>query len=181
MTPPHQPSRQEGTPVPAPWTAEREERTAAPALLQDPFGRCATSLRVSVTDRCNYRCVYCMPEEGVPFVPRGEILTYEEILRLVRLLVGLGVRKVRITGGEPLLRRDLPWFVRQLRAVEGLHDISLTTNGFHLPQAAQDLYEAGLRRLNVSLDTLRRERYRAINRIDGFARVMRSLEAAEAA
>jgi cyclic pyranopterin phosphate synthase len=122
-----------------------------------------------------------MPEEGVPFVPRAEILAYEEILRLVRLLVGLGVRKVRVTGGEPLLRRDLPWLVRQLRGVEGLRDVSLTTNGFRLPETAMELYEAGLRRLNVSLDTLRPERYREINRIDGFARAMRGLEAAAAA
>jgi cyclic pyranopterin phosphate synthase len=181
MRAPLQRFRQERAPDPAPWAAAREAQASAPALLVDAFGRRAASLRVSVTDRCNYRCVYCMPEEGVPFVPRAEVLTYEEILRLVRLLVGLGVRKVRITGGEPLLRRDLPWLVRRLRGIEGLHDISLTTNGFRLPEAARDLYEAGLRRLNVSLDTLRPERYRAINRVDGFERAMRGLEAAEAA
>ena len=147
--------------------------------LQDGFGRLAASLRLSVTDRCNYRCVYCMPEAGVPFVPHAEVLTYEEMLRVVRLLAGLGVRRVRLTGGEPLLRRDVPWLVRELRDVEGLQDLSLTTNGYFLHELAGPLYEAGLRRLNVSLDTLRGDRYRQINRTDGLDRVMQGLRAAE--
>jgi cyclic pyranopterin phosphate synthase len=147
----------------------------------DGFGRAAASLRVSVTDRCNYRCVYCMPEEGVTFVPRQEILSYEEMLRLVRIMTGLGVRKVRVTGGEPLMRRDVPWFVRQLLSIDDLRDVSLTTNGYLLPEQAQELYRAGLRRLNVSLDTLRPERYLKINRVDGLARVLEGLSAAEKA
>ncbi|MCZ6778644.1 MAG: GTP 3',8-cyclase MoaA [Acidobacteria bacterium] len=147
----------------------------------DTFGRVARSLRVSVTDRCNYRCVYCMPEEGVPFLPKREILSYEEIVRLVQVMVRLGVCKVRVTGGEPLLRRDVPWFVRALSRVEGLEDISLTTNGYLLDGLANELYDAGLRRLNVSLDTLRRDRYHQINRVDGLQRVLDGLSAAEAA
>ncbi len=120
-----------------------------------------------------------MPEEGVPFVPKREIMSYEEILRLVQVLVGLGVRKVRITGGEPLLRRDVAWFVRALSHMKGLEDISLTTNGYFLADLAEELHDAGLRRLNVSLDTLRRDRYHQINRFDGLQRVLDGLSAAE--
>lgn len=158
-----------------------EKPASAAGALVDAFGRVARSLRVSVTDRCNYRCVYCMPQEGVPFLPKREILSYEEILRLVQVLVRLGVRKVRITGGEPLLRRDVPWFVRALSRTEGLEDISLTTNGYNLAGLANELHDAGLRRLNVSLDTLRRHRYHQINRVDGLQRVLDGLSAAEAA
>ncbi len=147
--------------------------------LVDSFGRVATSLRVSITDRCNFRCVYCMPVDGVPFLPKREVLSFEEILHLVRLLVALGVRDVRVTGGEPLVRRDVPVFLRALSQVSGVHEFSLTTNGYLLPELAEKLYDAGLRRLNVSLDTLRPDRYRQINRVDGFARVMKGLELAE--
>jgi cyclic pyranopterin phosphate synthase len=122
-----------------------------------------------------------MPEEGVPFVPHAEVLTYEEMLRVVRLLVGLGVRRVRVTGGEPLLRRDVPWLVGEIGKVAGVQDLSLTTNGYFLPELAGELYAAGLRRLNVSLDTLRADRYRQINRTDGLEKVMRGLQAAEEA
>ncbi len=173
-------------PEPVPATFPRRPSAPLPAAapagpLVDAFGRVATSLRISVTDRCNYRCVYCMPAEGVPFVPKAEVLTYEELLRLVRVLAALGVRKVRVTGGEPLLRRDLPRFIAALRGVPGIQEISLTTNGFYLREMAGDLYRSGLRRLNVSLDTLRPERYREINRVDGLEKVLRGLEAAEAA
>ena len=176
----------DAAPAPTAEIASEQPRSApaprsSPGLLVDAFGRAAANLRLSVTDRCNYRCVYCMPEEGVPWLPKGEVLSYEEMLRLVSVLAGLGVRKVRVTGGEPLVRRDVPWLVRRLRDVRGLADLSLTTNGFNLADLARDLYDAGLRRLNVSLDTLRPERYRRINRVDGFERVMRGLAAAEAA
>src|SRR5438132_2354628 len=124
------------------------------APLVDSFGRIHDNLRISVTDRCNIRCFYCMPETGVKFVKREEILDFEEIERFVRIAAGLGVRKLRITGGEPLLRRDLPVLVARLGAVEGIEDMALTTNGVLLEEFAQPLYDAGLRRLNVHIDTL---------------------------
>ena len=148
--------------------------------LEDGFGRVHDDLRVSVTDRCNLRCAYCMPEEPVWF-PRAEILTYEEILRLVRVAVRRGVRKVRLTGGEPLLRRDLPALVRLLAAEPGVEDLSLTTNGLRLTTLARDLAAAGLRRINVSLDTLRPERYLELTRRDVLAQVLEGLAAAAAA
>src|ERR1035438_2498603 len=120
---------------------------AAPLL--DSFGRVHDSLRISVTDRCNIRCFYCMPETGAQFVARGEILSFEEIERFVRIAVPLGVTKLRITGGEPLVRRDLPLLIRRLAAIPGIRDLALTTNGVLLPEFAVPLYEAGLRRLNV--------------------------------
>src|SRR5215472_15797731 len=121
------------------------------APLTDSFGRVHTNLRISVTDRCNIRCYYCMPETGVKFVPREEILDFEEIERFVRIAAGLGVDKLRITGGEPLLRRDLPTLVKRLAAIPGIRDLALTTNGVLLEQFAAALYEAGLRRPNVHL------------------------------
>ena len=130
--------------------------------LVDTFGRLHDNLRISVTDRCNIRCFYCMPEETPEFGPREEILTFEEIERFVRVSVGLGVRKLRITGGEPLLRKGLPELISQLSAIEGIDDIALTTNGVLLRQQGQDLYNAGLRRLNLHLDTLDRELFRQI-------------------
>src|SRR5215469_18098612 len=128
--------------------------------LIDSFGRVHDNLRISVTDRCNIRCFYCMPESGVQFVDRREILDFEEIERFVRIAAGLGINKLRITGGEPLVRRDLPKLVRRLAAVPGIRDLALTTNGVLLPQLAEPLYAAGLRRINVHLDTLDRERFR---------------------
>jgi GTP 3',8-cyclase len=147
--------------------------TAAPLL--DGFGRVHDNLRISVTDRCNIRCFYCMPEHGVEFVPRVEILSFEEIERFVRIAVGLGVTKLRITGGEPLLRRDLPVLIERLCAIPGIRDLALTTNGVLLPQLAGPLYRAGLRRLNVHLDTLDRERFRQISRRDELDRVLEGL------
>ena len=125
---------------------------ASAAPLTDSFGRVHTNLRLSVTDRCNVRCFYCMPEDGVRFMPREEILDFEEIERFVRIAAGLGIHKLRLTGGEPLLRRELPALVGRLAAISGIRDLALTTNGVLLEQFAAPLYDAGLRRLNVHVD-----------------------------
>ena len=148
--------------------------------LFDTFGRIHDNLRISVTDRCNIRCFYCMPETGVKFTPKGEILSFEELERFVRVAAGLGVRKLRLTGGEPLLRRDLPVLIEKLTQVPGIEDIALTTNGVLLAEQARDLYAAGLRRLNIHLDTLDAERFRQITRRDDFARVMAGIDACQA-
>lgn len=144
--------------------------------LIDTFGRLHDNLRISVTDRCNVRCFYCMPEEGVNYMARDEILTFEEIERFVRIAVSLGVTKLRITGGEPLVRKDLAVLVRKLVAIPGIRDIALTTNGVLLAQQAEALYAAGLRRLNVHLDTLDRERFKQITRRDDLDRVLDGIE-----
>ena len=151
---------------------------AAPPLV-DSFGRIHDNLRVSVTDRCNIRCFYCMPETNVQFVRRAEILDFEEIERFVRVAVSLGITKLRVTGGEPLVRRDLPALIRRLAAIPEIQDLALTTNGVLLPELAAPLYEAGLRRLNVHLDTLDRERFLRITRRDDLGRVLLGLEAAK--
>jgi cyclic pyranopterin phosphate synthase len=139
--------------------------------LIDTYGRLHDNLRISVTDRCNIRCYYCMPEETPAYGPREEILSFEEIERFVRIAAGLGVRKLRITGGEPLLRKGLPELISKLIVVPGIEDIALTTNGVLLRQQGRELYDAGLRRLNVHLDTLNRERFHQITRRDVFDRV----------
>jgi cyclic pyranopterin phosphate synthase len=149
----------------------------------DLLGRPLRALRISVTDRCNFRCTYCMPREvfgpDYAFLPREAILSFEEVTRLVRIFAGLGVTKVRLTGGEPLLRRDLPDLVRMLAALPGLEDLALTTNGVLLPELAPALFTSGLKRLTVSLDTLRPERLRAMSDTDlPLARVLEGLEAA---
>jgi len=144
--------------------------------LVDTFGRLHDNLRLSVTDRCNIRCFYCMPEDGVKFQPREQLLSFEEIERFVRVAVTLGVRKLRITGGEPLLRKDLPQLIRMLAAIDGIEDMALTTNGVLLRAQAQELYDAGLRRINVHLDTLDRERFKTITRRDDFGKVMEGIE-----
>lgn len=146
--------------------------------LVDTYGRSHTNLRISVTDRCNIRCFYCMPEEAVQFGAREEILSFEEIERFVRIAAPMGIDKLRITGGEPLLRRDLPILIERLSAIKGISDISLTTNGLLLARDAGALYKAGLTRLNVHLDTLDRERFRQITRRDEFDRVMAGIEEA---
>jgi cyclic pyranopterin phosphate synthase len=151
---------------------------AAPPLI-DSFGRVHDNLRVSVTDRCNIRCFYCMPETDVHFVERREILDFEEIERFVRIAAGLGITKVRITGGEPLVRRDLPVLIRRLAAIPGIQDLALTTNGVLLQELAAPLYEAGLRRINVHLDTLDRGRFLEITRRDELGRVLAGIEAAQ--
>jgi len=149
--------------------------------LKDKFDRVHDNLRISVTDRCNIRCFYCMPEEGVQFMDRAEILTFEEIERFVRAAVPLGITKLRITGGEPLVRRDLPNLIEKLAAIEGIRDIALTTNAVLLGQQAQALYNAGLRRLNIHLDTLDRERFQQITRRDDLPKVLNGIAAAVAA
>jgi cyclic pyranopterin phosphate synthase len=140
--------------------------------LVDGFGRLHDNLRISVTDRCNIRCFYCMPETNVKFGPREEVLTFEEIERFVRVAARLGVRKLRLTGGEPLIRRDLACLVRSLTAIAGIEDIALTTNGVLLAEKAEELYDAGLRRVNVHVDTLDRDRFIQITRRDELGRVL---------
>lgn len=149
----------------------------ATAPLVDSFGRVHDNLRISVTDRCNIRCFYCMPETDVHFVQRSEILDFEEIERFARIAVTLGIRKLRITGGEPLVRRDLPVLIRRLSAIPGIQDIALTTNGVLLPKLAEPLYEAGLRRINVHLDTIDRARFLQITRRDELDKVLAGLGA----
>jgi cyclic pyranopterin phosphate synthase len=150
--------------------------------MHDGFGRRVEYLRISVTDKCNLRCVYCMPEDGLPWLKREEILDYEEIARIVSVMAGMGLRRVRITGGEPLVRRDLPRLVRMLRGVPGIEDIALSTNAVLLHEQAMPLRAAGVDRLNVSLDSLVPARIDAIARRPGSAeRIFRGLQAAEAA
>jgi cyclic pyranopterin phosphate synthase len=148
--------------------------------LIDTFGRKHNNLRISVTDRCNLRCTYCMPEEVV-FLDRRELLTFEEITHFVRVAAPLGIDKLRLTGGEPLLRRDLPRLVGMLAEVPGIKDIGLTTNGLLLAAHARALYDAGLRRINISLDTLDPGRFREVARRDGLEQVLAGIEAARAA
>ncbi len=150
-------------------------------MLLDRYNREITYLRVSVTDRCNFRCVYCMPETGIPRKPHSEMLTYEEITCLVSAAASQGIRRVRLTGGEPLVRRDLPVLVRQLSAIPGIEEISLTTNGFLLERFAAELAEAGLSRINVSLDTLDPEKFRTVTRGGSLEQVWRGIRAAEKA
>lgn len=152
--------------------------TAASTPLIDTFGRVHDNLRISVTDRCNIRCFYCMPEEGVQFMRRAEILTFEEIERFARVAVSMGINKIRVTGGEPLVRRDLPILIAKLSAIEGVKDIALTTNAVLLSDQAQALYDAGLRRLNIHLDTLDRERFRQITRRDDLPKVLAGIDRA---
>ncbi len=147
--------------------------------LRDGFGREIKSLRVSVTDKCNFRCTYCMPAEGLEWLRRDEILSFEEIQRLVAVMAGMGVDEVRLTGGEPLVRRDLPVLVGMLAETPGVEDLSLTTNGVLLDRLAAPLVEAGLRRVNVSLDSLSHVRFAEITRRDALDAVLRGLEAAE--
>ena len=148
--------------------------------LTDTQGRVVRDLRISVTDRCNLRCVYCMPAEGMPWLPRTEILSYEEITRFARLCLEFGVTGIRLTGGEPTVRQDLPQLVAMLGALRPGLDLSLTTNGIRIPALAGALRDAGLTRINVSLDTLDRERFKAIARRDRLAEVIAGLEAARA-
>jgi cyclic pyranopterin phosphate synthase len=149
----------------------------APAPLTDVFGRPLRSLRVSVTDRCNLRCRYCMPEEEYVWLPREGLLTFEEIHELVSAFTDLGVENVRLTGGEPLLRRDLPRLVRMLCENPRIQDLAMTTNGVQLAEHAQALRDAGLHRITISLDTLRADRFLALTRRDLHAQVLRGLEA----
>ncbi len=146
--------------------------------MYDSFNRHIHYLRISVTDRCNFRCSYCMPAEGVPMLPHSSILTYEEIVDLVREGVILGIDKVRLTGGEPLLRRNIVGLVRALAGLDGLKDLSMTTNACKLPELAVSLREAGLRRINISLDTLDPDRFSEITRGGNLKEVLAGIEAA---
>ncbi|MHC5541799.1 GTP 3',8-cyclase MoaA [Singulisphaera rosea] len=148
--------------------------------LIDSFGRVHNNLRISVTDRCNIRCVYCMPE-SVEFLPSRSLLEFEEIERFVRIAASLGIDKVRLTGGEPLVRRELPKLVRKLAEVPGIKDIGLTTNGILLAPVAQEHWDAGLRRINISLDTMDPDKFFALTRRTGFERVIEGIHAAKAA
>ncbi len=146
--------------------------------LRDRYHRIINYLRISVTDRCNLRCAYCMPEEGVPSLDPTEILSYEELLRVARVAVRLGIWKIRVTGGEPLVRKGILGFLWELARLSGVRDLCLTTNGILLAEAAAQLRRAGLRRVNVSLDTLRPERFERIARRNGLDRVLAGIRAA---
>lgn len=147
--------------------------------LVDSYGRRIKSIRISITDKCNFRCTYCMPAEGLPWLKKAEILSYEEIVRIVRVAVSIGIEQIRLTGGEPLVRRDVPDLIRQLSHIEGLRSLSLTTNGVLLKQMAGALAEAGLHRINVSLDSLVREKFARLTRRDQLSRVLEGLEELE--
>ena len=147
--------------------------------LIDSFGRLHSNLRVSVTDRCNIRCFYCMPNENVRFMPRDEILTFEEIERLVRVAAGRGINKLRITGGEPLVRAQLPVLISRLAKIPGIDDIAMTTNGILLADQAEALCQAGLKRLNISLDGLREETFERIARRPGLDQVLEGIAVAK--
>ena len=149
--------------------------------LIDTFGRVHTYLRISIIERCNLRCIYCMPAHGIPLKPRAELLSYEEIIRLVHIFARLGVNKVRVTGGEPLVRRDVEHLIAQIAQVPGIETIGMTTNGLLLEEKARLLHEAGLRRLNISLDTLRPDRFEQIVLSRDFDRVLAGIDAALAA
>lgn len=144
--------------------------------MRDGHGRLIGDLRVSVTDRCNFRCQYCMPAEGLPWLERTEILTFEEIARLVRVFASMGVGDVRLTGGEPLVRRDFPVLARMLADIDDVHELSLTTNGFLLPRDAERLVRAGIDRFNVSVDSLQRDRFYELTRRDALDQVLKGLE-----
>ncbi len=148
--------------------------------LIDRFGRSIDYLRLSVTDRCDFRCVYCMAEK-MTFLPRHDVLSLEELAQVAQAFVELGVKKIRLTGGEPLLRRDLPWLIQKITAMPGLKEVSLTTNGSRLKMLAPTLFDAGLQRLNVSLDSLNAERFRQITRTGDLSAVLEGLEAAKRA
>jgi GTP 3',8-cyclase len=149
--------------------------------LLDRFGRLHSYLRISVTDRCNYRCVYCMPAEGLAWMPRKELLTYDEIGRLVGIFAGMGVRRVRLTGGEPTVRRDILELVRRLGAIPGIEDLAMTTNGHLLGPLAGQLAAAGLRRVNISIDSLDPDRFSRLTRGGNLAAVLQAIDAAVAA
>jgi GTP 3',8-cyclase len=145
-------------------------------LLRDGHGRLIGDLRVSVTDRCNFRCQYCMPAEGLPWLERAEILSFEEITRIVSVFAAMGVRDVRLTGGEPLVRRAFPRLAAMLRGVSGVNELSVTTNGFLLARDAAALVAAGVDRFNVSVDSLQRDRFYELTRRDALAQVLEGLE-----
>ena len=146
--------------------------------LVDGMGRTIVNLRISVTDRCNFRCTYCMPADNVEFMERSNLLTFEEIHRVVTVVSKLGINRIRLTGGEPLMRKDLPSLIKMINEVEGINDIAMTTNAYFLTDQAQSLKDAGLKRLNVSLDALDPEKFRDVNRRDCLQSVLDGLDAA---
>jgi GTP 3',8-cyclase len=149
------------------------------ASLVDSFGRVHTNLRISLTDRCNLRCFYCMPADNAEFMDRAELLTFEEIERFVRVVIGLGVNKIRLTGGEPLVRREVHKLVAKVAPLPGIADVGLTTNGILLAEHAQSLWDAGLRRLNVSLDALSADKFKQITRREGYEKVRAGIQEAQ--
>jgi cyclic pyranopterin phosphate synthase len=155
-----------------------EQEAQKTSMLTDRFGRRHTYLRVSVTDRCNLRCQYCMPAEGIPWLARKDVLTFEEIERVVRVLAGAGVTKVRITGGEPTVRRGIEGLIASLAAIDGVEELAMTTNGTTLPKMAQVYRDAGLTHINVSIDSLRADRFREITRTDKMDTVLLGIERA---
>lgn len=151
--------------------------TKQPCLI-DHYERRLNYLRISITDRCNLRCLYCMPCEGLDKLMHEDILTYEEILRLAGIAVGLGVDKIRLTGGEPLVRKDFPRLLPELMSIPGLKDLSITTNGIYLKENLENIHAAGVKRINISLDSLHRDRFRKITGFDGFDRVWEGIQLA---
>ncbi|MCK5154204.1 MAG: GTP 3',8-cyclase MoaA [Spirochaetales bacterium] len=149
--------------------------------MLDQFNREIHYLRISVTDKCNLRCTYCMPEEGVPFKPHSEIMSFEEIVRVVEAAAELGIDKIRLTGGEPLVRRDVVELVRMIKAVKGIEHLGMTTNGVLLDKLAQPLRDAGMDSVNISMDTLNPERYKKITRIGDISYTLKGIDAAIAA
>jgi cyclic pyranopterin phosphate synthase len=170
----------DGSATPRIVAATSMTKPAADGRLIDKYGRHVTYIRLSVTDRCDFRCTYCMSEE-MEFLPRASVLTLEECLRIVATFVGLGVTKVRITGGEPLVRKDLPWLLERIAALDGINELVMTTNGSQLPRFAKQLRAAGVRRLNISLDSLQPERFRQITRVGDLAKVLAGIDAAQEA
>src|SRR5918912_1056513 len=153
------------------------------AVLKDSYGRVIRDLRVSLTDRCNFRCFYCLPHGEPPAAPKAQMLTYEEIESACDIFVALGIEKIRLTGGEPMLRRDIETLVAKLAALKGrgLKDLALTTNGYFLPGRAEGLKRAGLDRITISLDSLRREEFRRSTGVDALERVLAGIAAAQGA
>lgn len=148
--------------------------------MKDNFNRNIDYLRISVIDRCNLRCIYCMPEEGIKnLLPHEEILSYEEILKIIRIATTIGISKIRVTGGEPLLRKNIVSFIERASRIEGIKDIGMTTNGILLKKYAKSLFEAGLKRVNVSLDSLNEDKFRAITRLGSLKEVIEGIEEAQ--
>ena len=162
-----------------PTTTPETSRHAEGTLI-DKYGRHITYIRLSITDRCDFRCTYCMAED-MEFLPREQVLSLEECLRIVRTFVGMGVTKVRITGGEPLVRRNALWLMEQIAVLEGMKELVITTNGSQLDRYAVPLLNAGVKRINISLDTLKPERFKAITRIGDLDKVLRGIEATRTA
>jgi cyclic pyranopterin phosphate synthase len=156
---------------------ETDNQNRGPALV-DGMGRTIVNLRLSVTDRCNFRCTYCMPADNVEFMDRVNLLSFEEITRIATIVSKMGINRLRLTGGEPLMRRDLPVLVNMLSSIDGINDVAMTTNAFFLKDCAKTLRDAGLKRLNVSLDALDPEKFRDVNRRDCLDQVLEGLKEA---